>query len=378
MRPPGSMKYPDTPVAAGAGADAAEGPARLRLSPSLSRLPAADATARSASSPAALPASSSAGASATSAPAAPAAAPVTARNPAPPALSSPPLSADASPSAPIRPPSASAEPQAATGPITQVRDLVQSAPLLPVTLALGGVAALASLGWLIERRRNRHEQDSILWAGIQTSNPVTPVNSSIVTRVPTLDDILPDSPNPAESARAIYVTAIGETTSRREATLIDLHQLDKKLRRRIDRGDKNAAVLLLQQHLVDFRYTSPWVFLELRELYLELDLQKEWDVARDAFRDRFGQNAPQWGAPSSADATLLDDPQLCAGLTAQWPYRPARMWILRWMLGEHDMRVKAMGPPQLPLGVYRDLMTVDRLLDDVMMASSAYHDTIQS
>ena len=51
--------------------------------------------------------------------------------------------------------------------------------------------------------------------------------------------------NPAESARAIYVTAIGETNSRREATLIDLHQLDEKLQRRRKRGDVVAAVLLL-------------------------------------------------------------------------------------------------------------------------------------
>ncbi len=375
MRPPGSMQSDAPPDANASGAESPDAPARLRLSPSLARVPATDRAApdsapgapSGAPSGAASGTSSSTPSSTSSGPTGPVT-PVTARNPAP-------TGAAPAETSPVAPPALAASP---SGALQQVRDVVQSAPLLPVTLALGGVALLASLGWLLERRRNRHEQDSILWAGVQTSNPVTPVNSSIVTRVPTLDDILPDSPNPAESARAIYVTAIGETTSRREATLIDLHQLEKKLRRRIDRGDKNAAVLLLQQHLVDFRYTSPWVFLELRELYLELDLQKEWDVARDAFRDRFGQNAPLWTAPSSSDATLLDDPQLCAGLTAQWPYRPARMWILRWMLGEHDMRVRAMGPPQLPLGVYRDLMTVDRLLDDVMMASSAYHDTIQS
>ncbi len=122
--------------------------------------------------------------------------------------------------------------------------------------------------------------------------------------------------------------------------------------------------------------SSIWVFLELRELYLELDLQAEWEVARDAFKTRFGQNAPSWGAASTARAELIDDFQLCSGLSAQWPHRPARMWILRWMLGEHDMRIKAMGPPLLPLGVYRDLMMLDTLLDEVMPASTAYQDTI--
>lgn len=246
--------------------------------------------------------------------------------------------------------------------MASLREVSSSAGMLPLTLSLGALAAAATLGWVFERRRTRREQDSVLWADVQ------PAASSIVTKVHSLDDILPDSPNPAESARAIYVTAIGETNSRREATLIDLHQMQKKLERRRKRGDHVACVLLLQQHLVDFRYTSPWVFLELRELYLQLELEHEWDVARDAFRTRFGQNAPLWDAPTSVSAELLDDAHLCAGIAGHWPYRPARMWILRWMLGEHEMRVRAMGPPLLPLGVYRDLMLLDDLLDDVMTA----------
>lgn len=234
--------------------------------------------------------------------------------------------------------------------------------LLPVTLTLGALAVVTSLGWLLERRRARHEQDSVLWAGVQ------PRASTIVDRTHTLDDILPDSPNPAEKARAIYVTAIGETSSRREATLIDLHQLQQKLERRRKRGDHVAAVLLLQQHLVDFRYTSPWVFLELREQYRRLNREKEWQISRSAFKNRFGQNAPQWTSPSTADAQLLDDPHFCEGIVDNWPYRAARMWILHWMLGEHEARQRALGPPLLPLGVYRDMLFLDDVLDLAMTA----------
>ncbi len=243
-----------------------------------------------------------------------------------------------------------------------LRDVSAAAGVLPLTIGLGALATVATLAWLIERRRTRREEDSVLWADVQ------PAASSLRTKINTLDDILPDSPNPAESARAIYVTAIGETNSRREATLIDLHQLHKKLERRRKRGDHVAAVLLLQQHLVDFRYTSPWVFLELRELYIHLDLEQEWEVAREAFSARFGQNAPLWESPSTADVELLEDEHLCAGIAGQWPYRPARMWILRWMLGEHESRARALGPPLLALGVYRELMLLDDLLDDVMLA----------
>jgi len=313
-------------------------PAALRLSPSLGRVPPPAAPA----APAAPPAN-----------AAPAAAPAV-----PPA--------PAAPAAPEVAPPRTGSIAHGVGALRDAASSARTAPsLVPLTVALGGIALVSSIGWVIERRRNRRDHDSVLWADVQ------PAASSLVTRVNSLDDILPDNPNPAEQARAIYVTAIGETNSRREATLIDLHQLDQKLQRRRKRGDVVAAVLLLQQHLVDFRYTSPWVFMELRELYKELALQQEWDVARDAFRARFGQNAPLWSAPSTADAELLDDTHLCNGIVGQWPLRPARMWILRWMLGEHDMRVKAQGPPLLPLGVYRDLMLMDSVLDDAMAIEAA-------
>ncbi|MDB5872839.1 MAG: hypothetical protein JWQ07_2281 [Ramlibacter sp.] len=231
------------------------------------------------------------------------------------------------------------------------------------TWLLMGAAMLASLGWMVERRRRRLleiEKDSVLWADVQ------PPGSSIVTTAGGLNQILPDSPNPAEAARAIYVTAIGETNSRREATLIDLHQLDAKLSRRRQRGDNVSAVLLLQEHLVNFRYTSPWVFLELRELYKALDRGKEWEVARQAFGQRFSQNAPAWDAPSTAGAELLADTQLCHEVERHWPYREARMFVLHWMLGEQEMRHKGSGPPLLALGIYRDLMLLDTMLDDVM------------
>jgi hypothetical protein len=127
-----------------------------------------------------------------------------------------------------------------------------------------------------------------------------------------------------------------------------------------------AGVLLLQQHLTDFRYTSPWVFLELRELYKQLGRKEEWEVARGAFVKRFGQKAPTWEAPATDDVDLLVDTQVCEGLEREWPYREARMFIIRWMLGDPEMRAQCSGPPLLSLGAYRDLLTVDALLDEVM------------
>lgn len=241
--------------------------------------------------------------------------------------------------------------------------LTQSTP--PSTWGVASAALIATVGWLYERRRRRlleMEKDSVLWADVQ------PHGTAELTTAGGLDDILPDSPDPAEAARAIYVTAIGDTNSRREATLIDLHQLESKLSRRRNRGDVVAAVLLLQQHLVDFRYTSPWVFLELRELYKILDREKEWDDAREAFKNRFGQNAPVWNAPSTADAELLADEQLCGEVVRKWPFREVRMFILRWLLGDHEARHRNSGPPLLGLGIYRDMMFLDTVLDEALEA----------
>jgi len=241
------------------------------------------------------------------------------------------------------------------------------------TLLWAAASVVFATGWIVERRRRRlmeMEKDSVFWADRQ------PPGSSIITTAGGIDDILPDSPNPAESARAIYVSAIGETTSRREATLIDLHQLDDKLERRRRRGDVNASILLLHQHLVDFRYTSPWVFLELRELYRQLGREKEWEIARIAFRKRFGQNAPAWDAATTESQGLLDDRQLARALVHDWPYREARLFILRWMLGDPKMRQQSSGPPLLALGAYRDLLLLDAVLDEVMDARTVPADSL--
>jgi hypothetical protein len=265
---------------------------------------------------------------------------------------------------------------ATTAPPGEPKDTSRPPLALPPyagTWFAASAALLAGVGWVWERRRRRSlemEKDSVFWANVQQPG------ASIITTAGGLDDILPDSPDPAEAARAIYVTAIGETNSRREATLIDLHQLQGKLRRRRERGDNVAALLLMQQHLVDFRYTSPWVFLELLELYKVLDRQMEWEVARDAFRQRFGQNAPAWNAPSTEQMELSDDRQLSEQLAADWPYREARMFILRYMLGDPQMRLKNSGPPLLSLGVYRDLMLLDSILDEVVVVRTQPADSL--
>jgi hypothetical protein len=232
---------------------------------------------------------------------------------------------------------------------------------IPPAWLIGGLALLASAGWLLERRRRRRleaEADSILWADVQA-----PASSIITT--PANEDTEPVAlPALAAPHRP---QAFGASPSHREATLIDLHQLDGRLRRRRTRGDLLGAVSLLQQHLADFRYTSPWVFLELRELHHLLGREQEWELAREAFRVRFSQKAPLWQAPSTADAQLADDAQICSELVPEWPYREARMVVLHWMLGAPENRQQDFRPPVLALGVYRDLLFIDRVLDPIML-----------
>lgn len=236
--------------------------------------------------------------------------------------------------------------------------------------ALIALAALATAGWIVERRRRRElqtEKDSVLWAGGQSAG------SSIITN--------PSEPPrheaaPADAAHDAEAAPPSSLVSRREATLIDLQQLEGKLHRRRGRGDLLGATLLLQQHLAEFRYTSPWVFLELRELAHLLGREQEWELAREAFRERFGQRAPVWQAPSTAEAELAGDALIAHELAAQWPYREARMVIRRWVLGEPTLPTEEYHAPILALGVYRDLLFLDRLLDRVMVTRPAPADSL--
>lgn len=226
---------------------------------------------------------------------------------------------------------------------------------------LVGLAALASAGWLLERRRRRDletEKDSVLWAGVQ------PPGSSIITELSDADAVDDAATSGSPLPAGAPPTSAG---ARREATLTDLHELDGRLRRRRASGDLLAAVLLLQQHIADFRFTSPWVFLELRELYHLLSRERDWELAREVFQLRFGQRAPLWQAPSTAEAQLVDDPVICGEIVPCWPFREARVAMLRWVLGEPATPGEPYHPPVLALGVYRDLLLLDRLLDRVLI-----------
>lgn len=234
-----------------------------------------------------------------------------------------------------------------------------------VTWGLATVALAAGVGWLYERRRRIERErgaDSALWPTVRGKLPVK------TSRRPAEDTVRNSGPSD-EGLPSIQVFAISETTSRREATLVDLHVLLGNLIKLRAKRQPAAAVDLVEGHLVDFRYTSPWVFLELRELYQQLDQREEWELARDAFRARFGQNAPRWSAPSTAADELADDAQLGKELARKWPRRETRMFILRWMLGDAASRQKNFGPPQLTLGIYRDMMLLDAVLDEVMTNS---------
>lgn len=231
-----------------------------------------------------------------------------------------------------------------------------------LTWALASLALAAGVGWIYERRRRVRLEVG----GAGSPWPTAPEARQ---RVPTagVDETFPEDGEITQAARPAYASEIGDTPSRREATLVDLHNLDGRLQNL--RRNHAAATELLEQHLVDFRYTSPWVFLELRELYQRLDQRQEWELVRDAFRSRFGQNAPQWNSPSSAGEEIANDKQLCGDLLRKWPQRDARLFILRWMLGDAASRQKNSGPPQLALGIYRDMLLLDSILDEVVVAA---------
>jgi hypothetical protein len=242
------------------------------------------------------------------------------------------------------------------------RSLV-AAPPPEVTWSLASLALATGIGWVVERRRRLQGSDPVD-SGRWRSTPAQHARRRSTTGA--VDETFPDGRDIVTAAPPVYVSVIGDTPSRREATLVDLHDVQERLLKLVSKRNPRAAAELLEQHLVDFRYSSPWVFLELRELYKQIDHREEWELVRDAFRTRFGQNAPQFNAPSTDAAELAEDKQLRDELLRKWPHREARMFFLRWMLGDAESRKKSFGPPQLTLGVYRDMLMLDSLLDEVM------------
>jgi hypothetical protein len=251
--------------------------------------------------------------------------------------------------------------------VTLPRRLV-AAPPPELTWALASFALAAGVGWVYERRQRRKlevDGDSALWPSVPGQGARRASSGGAV------DETFPDGRDIVAASHPVYVSVIGDTPSRREATLVDLHELRERLEKLAAKRNLKAAAELLEEHLVDFRYSSPWVFLELRELYQQLARPEEWELVRDAFRTRFGQNAPQWNAPSTAGEEIANDKQLCDDLLRKWPHREARLFILRWLLGDAQSRQKSVGPPQLALGVYRDMLLLDSILDDAMTARPA-------
>ncbi len=227
-------------------------------------------------------------------------------------------------------------------------------------------ALVAGLIWVRRRRARKavaEAGESVLWADEQSdlSEPHTRPNS--------LEELLPDGLSASEKARAVYVSPVGDASSLREASLLELHQLSAKLLRRKQRGDHMAAMMLLHEHLHSFHQTSPWVFLELREHYRFIDKRAEWEVARIDFRKRFNQTAPHWVAPSTADVGLMEDSRLLQELSDLWPTRPTRDWMSKWLLGESERWGKPFSLPILGLGVYRDMLLLDRVLLDLQGTS---------
>jgi hypothetical protein len=211
---------------------------------------------------------------------------------------------------------------------------------------------------LIRRRIMKPDTDPMAWAG---NLKVAHGKASIDT----MNDELPGGP---AGDRATMVLGSGEgqveTDSRREASMIDLQNLNRRISRRDRAGGPSggcrgaaqapAGVPLHQSH------GCSWSCMEL---YTHLQQPAEWESASELYKTRFRQSAPKWEAASTRDAELLNDLQLVSEVIPRWATRTGRMWIRRWMLGDPSTRKKMSGPPLLALGVYRDLLFLDEVLD---------------
>ena len=113
---------------------------------------------------------------------------------------------------------------------------------MPWSLAASGTALTIALTVLIRRRIMKPDTDPMAWAGhLKVAHGKASID--------TMNDELPGGPG-GDRATMVMGSSEGstETESRREASMIDLQSLHRRIVRRVCRGDHQAAVEAFNKH----------------------------------------------------------------------------------------------------------------------------------
>jgi pilus assembly protein FimV len=132
-------------------------------------------------------------------------------------------------------------------------------------------------------------------------------------------------------------------------------------------GQDDAAVDLLNSHVMSSGGASPLPYLKLLEIFRRIDDPASYERTRKRFNARFNGVAPEWGADPNAGRSLDGYADVMRRLERVWPEPVDAMTELQTLLFRNDSNLL------FDLPAYRDIMllfTIARDLHDSSAKSS--------
>ena len=252
-------------------------------------------------------------------------------------------------------------------------------------MALGGLAALSGLAWLLHGwgvRRGRQQAAS--WWGSDAGQPPLNLPESEDTHskphldpVDGDDDLLGPIPEPEDedrlpptpvAAAAAAVSAhrfaapapIAPPAPRptlmapeplKAVSVEELIDLEQQAEFFIVLGQDDAAIELLEAHLGGHTQEIPWPYLKLMEIYRRLSRRADYERVQERFNAHFNGRAPTWESDMEQGRSLVDYPGVVDRLQALWAEPARAMDVL-------EMSLVHLGPEAdaFDLPAYRELL----------------------
>jgi hypothetical protein len=129
-------------------------------------------------------------------------------------------------------------------------------------------------------------------------------------------------------------------------------------------GQDDAAVDLLNSHVMSSGGASPMPYLKLLEIFRRIDDQASYERTRKRFNARFNGVAPEWGADPNAGRSLDGYPDLMRRLERVWPEPVDAMTELQTLMFRNDSNLL------FDLPAYRDIMLLFTIARDLHDSSA--------
>ena len=126
-------------------------------------------------------------------------------------------------------------------------------------------------------------------------------------------------------------------------------------------GQDEQAIELLRNHIAEQHETSALVYLDLFNLYHELNRPKEYDALRIEFNERFNTEVPSFALYTHKNLGLESYPLALSRIEALWPTRKVLEIIEESLFRQSDTKVEAFN-----LEAYRELLLLYSVAKEII------------